>query len=59
MRPLLFASMLLLACSPGPSGHVSDFRLPDVSPGSPRFGQEVSPRDYLDRVSGWYFTKTT
>jgi hypothetical protein len=36
-----------------------DFRLVDVSTTSPRAGEAVSPRDYLEKVSGWYFTHAT
>lgn len=34
---------------------VPDFLLADLNPSSPRCGQMVSPRDYLEEVSGWYF----
>jgi hypothetical protein len=36
-----------------------DFSLLDVNPASPTSGQPVSPRDYLQRVSGWYFGHAT
>jgi hypothetical protein len=36
-----------------------DFHLNDLNPASPRIGQSVSPRDYLQQVSGWYFTHST
>jgi hypothetical protein len=32
-----------------------DFALVDVNPTSPTYNQDVSPRDYLQQVSGWYF----
>jgi hypothetical protein len=32
-----------------------DFRLQDVNPHSPRFGALVSPRDYRQQVSAYYF----
>jgi hypothetical protein len=32
-----------------------DFSLLDVNPNSPTADQSVSPRDYLEQVSGWYF----
>ena len=38
---------------------VLDFSLPDANPSSVSFGQPVSPRDYLNQVSGWYFIKAT
>lgn len=36
-----------------------DFSLLDVNPASPTANQPVSPRDYLQRVSGWYFGHST
>jgi len=36
-----------------------DFALPDINETSPSFGTEVSPRDYLKKVSGWYFGHAT
>lgn len=36
-----------------------DFDLTDVNPASERFEQSVSPRDYLDQVSAWYFGHAT
>lgn len=47
---LLFAAMTTLSAQTVP-----DFRLPDVNPRSPRYGAEVSPRDYMLQVSGYYF----
>lgn len=37
----------------------ADFSLNDENPTSPSFGQAVSPRDHLQKVSGWYFTHAT
>jgi len=34
---------------------VADFSLVDVNATSPRFDTEISPRDYLHQVSGYYF----
>jgi hypothetical protein len=36
-----------------------DFQLADLNPTSPRYGDQVSPRDYLEAVSGWYFGHAT
>jgi hypothetical protein len=36
-----------------------DFHLVDVNPASPTAGQNVSPRDELGKVSGWYFGEAT
>lgn len=40
-------------------GAATDFSLPDVNPNSPSAGTSVSPRDYLQQVSGWYFGHAT
>lgn len=37
----------------------ADFHLVDVNPSSPRYGHSVSPRDYLQQVSAWYFGHAT
>ena len=34
---------------------VPNFHLRDLNAGSSRFSQDVSPRDYVGKVSGWYF----
>ena len=36
-----------------------DFSLLDVNDTSPTASEKVSPRDYLEKVSGWYFTHAT
>ena len=38
---------------------VADWSLEDVNATSPTTGQSVSPRDYLQKVSGWYFGHAT
>ena len=38
-----------------PVNQKADFQLEDFNPSSPRYGEAVSPRDYLKKVSGWYF----
>ncbi len=38
---------------------VSDFAVLDVNADSPRSQELVSPRDYLGRVSAWYFGHST
>ena len=44
----------------GPSVNaVPDFSLPDTNPASPTVGQNISPSDYLQQISGWYFIKST
>jgi hypothetical protein len=48
--------------SGGDSGiqdQAADFLLADVNSASPRYGELVSPRDYLQQVSGWYFIHST
>ena len=36
---------------------MANFSLDDLNPTSPRYGEVVSPRDYIEEVSGWYFIK--
>ena len=43
----------------GPALPAPDWSLADVNDTSPTFGQQVSPRDQLLKVSGWYFTHAT
>ena len=38
---------------------VPNFTLPDTNPSSPTVGQTISPSDYLQQISGWYFIKST
>ena len=38
---------------------VPDFLLADINPNSATIGQNISPRDYLQQISGWYFIKST
>ena len=60
---LLSLAVALSACGPpqaAPLGErVADFLLEDLNPSSPRFGDALSPRDYLGEVSGWYFIHST
>ena len=41
------------------SAMVPDFSLIDGNSTSPTYAQAVSPRDHLQKVSGWYFTHAT
>lgn len=55
---------LLAACgddkpTPPTTGIVPDFALVDLNPGSASYQQSVSPRDYLQKVSAWYFGHAT
>ena len=38
---------------------VSDFMLTDVNPTSSTYGEAVSPRDFQQQVSAWYFGHAT
>ena len=49
---LLFTAVTVTSLS---AQAVPDFQLPDVNPKSPRYDTEVSPRDYMLQVSGYYF----
>lgn len=43
--------------SPNPGATpVPDFSLVDTNPTSPFASQAVSPRQFMEKVSGWYFT---
>ena len=42
-----------------PAEPAPDFQLEDVNASSATAGQQVSPRDYLEKVSGWYFGHST
>jgi hypothetical protein len=54
--PILALSLLLI---PFRAQEAPDFRLTDVSLGSPRRQTIVSPRDYIMQVSGYYFGAST
>jgi hypothetical protein len=43
----------------GDDGIAPDFGLLDVNESSASFDEVVSPRDYLEKVSGWYFAHAT
>lgn len=48
------------AGAPEPSNEaLPDFSLTDVNSNSSRFGEAVSPRDYLGKISAWYFGHAT
>jgi len=38
---------------------IPDFSLTDVNKASSTYNQPVSPRSYLEQVSGWYFGHAT
>ncbi len=62
--PLVVLAVMAAACgdddpaAPGNSA-VPDFAVLDVNPASPTGAQVVSPRDYLQKVSAWYFGHAT
>jgi hypothetical protein len=51
----LEARQLLDGAAAGEGDPRPDFALEDVNSASPTYQQPVSPRDYLEQVSGWYF----
>ena len=59
----LCASVALGACAPAGDallGDVApDFSLSDENPNSTSYGELISPRDHLEKVSGWYFFHAT
>ena len=44
---------------PDPNQPAPDFTLVDQNPSSTTVGQGVSPRQYLHKVSAWYFGHAT
>jgi hypothetical protein len=66
---LLILASLSVSCGddkptkPEPSGNpaavVPDFTLADRNPNSPTFEADISPRNYLGKVSCYYFTAAT
>ncbi len=67
---LLTPSLLLLACATDPLERLStpqagvgtlapEFALSDVNTTSASFEEDISPSQYLDRVSAWYFGHAT
>lgn len=58
-------ALALAACGgddetpPVADGVVPDFQLADVNPNSATFDTLVSPRDYRQRLSAWYFGSST
>lgn len=72
MRPLRFArilpvvalAVLVTACGKDKAtdpvvAAMPDFELTDLNPNSATAGLQVSPRDYLQKVSVWYFGHST
>lgn len=64
MAPLLALALLATACDKDdpavPTQQVMpDFTLLDVNPTSATAAQPISPRDYLQKVSAWYFGHAT
>ena len=41
------------------SDPMPDWSLVDINPNSPTCNQSISPRDYLQKTSGWYFMHAT
>ena len=57
---ILACTLLVAACSSSSTPlPVAEFSLQDVNPNSTTTGQNISPRDYLTRVSAWYFGSAT
>ncbi len=42
-----------------PGSQVANFALVDVNASSPKFNQTVSPGDYLQHATAWYFGHST
>lgn len=54
-RVLAGAALPMLAGGEGEGTAMPDFALVDRNSTSPTYEQPVSPRDYLEQVSAWYF----
>jgi len=52
-------AVLAPVAAEGEGEAMPDFVLSDVNQTSPTYNNDVSPRDYLGQVSGWYFTYST
>ncbi len=48
-----------LGSAEGEDTVAADFELIDLNANSATYQEAVSPRDYLQQVSGWYFTYAT
>ena len=64
LLPLCALALLAAACGKDdpntpPAGLVPDFLLMDVNENSSLVGRTVSPRQYQQKVSAWYFGYAT
>ncbi|MCB1098618.1 MAG: hypothetical protein KDN22_23805 [Verrucomicrobiae bacterium] len=50
LASLIASTALVAQAEPQP-----EFSLPDVNPGSARSGQVISPRQYTQQITVWYF----
>lgn len=55
IRRVLYGDEVLSSPAEGEGVIQPDFSLVDVNATSGSFEQSVSPRDYLEQVSAWYF----
>jgi hypothetical protein len=58
-RDLLAGVTDTLDIAEGEGTAAPDFAIVDLNANSDSYQQAVSPRDYLQQVSGWYFTYAT
>lgn len=58
-RTMLHAAVADVPEGEGVGSIVSDFNLLDVNPASPTYNQVVSPRDYVQQATLWYFGHAT
>jgi len=49
----------ILAPLAHPENAAPDFSVIDINPGSPRYDEMVSPRNYVGQISAWYFGHST
>jgi hypothetical protein len=55
MKMIASLALMVSFVIPSAGALVPEFKLPDVNPISARRNSQVSPRDYLLQVSGYYF----
>lgn len=58
-RQMMYGGVYLDAEAEDAAQRMPDFALLDVNSTSETYDQNVSPRDFLQQVSGWYFTYAT
>ncbi len=58
-RRVMYGADFLEMAEGEAGSQVEEFSLTDVNPESAKFNQSVSPSDYLQKASAWYFGHST